>query len=64
MFDQHNVASSVTVFFSVKAIISNLTSFISENSAIFLHVFFAGTSPPQGRRFGRALKTKHTKLID
>ena len=46
MFDQHHVASSV--YFSVKAIVSNLTSFISGTSAvIFLTVIFARTSPPR-----------------
>ena len=43
MFDQHNVVSS-EYFFYVKAIISNLTSFISGTSdAIFLNLFFART---------------------
>ena len=52
----------ISVFFSLKAIISNLTSFIAGNSAIiFLNVFFfAGTSPPGRRRFGRALSRPST----
>ena len=63
MFDQHNVASSVS--FPVKAKVSNLTSLISGTLAvIFLNVIFARTSPPRRRPFwARPLKTEHAKLI-
>ena len=63
MFDQHNVSSSV--YFSVKAIISNLTSLVSGTSAfIWLNVIFARTSPPWRRPlWARPLKTEHAKLI-
>ena len=63
MFDKHNVASSV--YFSVKAITSILTSFISGTSAvIFLNVIFARTSQPRRRPFwARPLKTEQPNWL-
>ena len=60
MSDQYNVAS--WVYFSVKEIISNLTSFISGSSVVFFlnNVIFARTSPPRRRLFGRALSRPNT----
>ena len=51
-------------FLYVKAIISDLTSFISGTSAvIFLNVIFAQTSPPLRRLFGRALSRSSTPIL-
>ena len=61
MFDQHNVASSV--YFSVKAIVSNLTSFISGSSAVipyFETLFSLEHHRLEDVCFGRALSRRNT----